>query len=258
MLQTVTAATNGYHAQIEAMTRLSEQKIIDVVPLLLPFLTSPDAVVRYTTVESLGELADASIGIYLLPLLNDEEDIVRAVTIEVVGQLHYKPALKTLIGMVTSEDEPLVLASVAEVLGDLGDQSGIKPLQTLLAHEDEAVRAYAANSLGLLGQTELIAFLKEAAHQEAQPRVKAELWGAAYRLGATDCLAGILDLLESADEPLATPILNMFQDMAERQHPPTWQQDAPHIRTSLQKIARKLPIVKHHAQQLIDQMKAAL
>ncbi len=44
-------------------------------------------------------------------------------------------------------------------------------------------------------------------------RVQAELLGAMYRLGAVDALSQLLNLLDNADEDLATCILNLLTDL---------------------------------------------
>lgn len=254
MIKTLQVDTyqSGHYLQVEAMTRLSEQHVVDAVPLMIPFLGSSDPVVRYTTVESLAELGDASIGAFLMPLLNDPEDIVRAEAVEALGRLRYQPALASLLRLAKQESEPLVMASIAETLGDFQDVSAVATLLTFLANEDEAVRAYAANSLGLIGGSDLIQLLVIYAKDEVALRVKAELWGAIYRLGEQAALGNILKLLEDADEPLATPVLNLLVDLLQWLDRPIPQQDAQALYKAMQKLKQQLPIVQHHAQEVID------
>ena len=61
----------------------------------------------------------------------------------------------------------------------------------------------------------LAAYIKS----ENSLRVKAELLGARYRLGAKEDINLFLDLLENANEDLATALLNILTDLIDRKQP---------------------------------------
>lgn len=229
--------------KVAAIHELVELEAYEAVPTLVDLLADADAVIRFATVRALGTLGANDldrVGPALMRLLADAEVTVRSEAADVLGLLGYRSAVGSLRSMLASDPEPLVRASAAESLGDLSDESARTELEAALRDDDESVRAYAAGALGMLDAPQLVQIIQARARTEPSPRVKAELYGAAYRLGAEDNLKGLLELLDSADESLAIAILNLLEDLARHKQPPMLAADAPRILGALDRVATRL------------------
>ncbi len=241
--------------QVSAIIELDQAKIYTAVPVIVKLLTSSDPVVRSTASSALGFLGIQTIetvGPALMNMLNDPEIIVRSEAIESLGALCYFPAVEPIKILLGNDPDPLIRASAAEALGDIGDKGALPVLEQSVCESDEAVRAYSANSIGLLGSAQNLSKLAENLEAENSLRVKAELLGARYRLGASEDIESLLNLLDKADEPLATPILNLLIDLIERKQPPTIKQDKLRIQKILTSLAQRLTIVRFHAEEVIE------
>ena len=243
--------------QVEAMQRLLALDAYTSVPALVETLKSPDPVVRCTAAEALGHLGakdSETAGAALLDLLADSEVIVRSEAVDALGILGYAPAVEQVRSLLLNDPEPLVRASAAETLGDLGDASALTELELALRDADESVRGYAANSIGLLGEPQLVPKLQGYAVSEQSPKVKAEFHGACYRLGATEDLDALLKLLDAADEELAVNIFNVLGDLTGRKVPPTLATDAARIRTSVTAFAQRIPLLSADAAHVLARL----
>jgi hypothetical protein len=87
--------------------------------------------------------------------------------------------------------------------------------------------------------------------KETSARVKAELYGTCYRLGDKEALDPIIKILTKADEEVATPILNLIEDLIGRKQPPTMKSDALRIKNILINLSKRIPIVANHAKALV-------
>ncbi|MEQ9668441.1 HEAT repeat domain-containing protein [Coleofasciculus sp. G2-EDA-02] len=220
-------------------------------------LTAADPAIRSTAAYALGYMGiqePETIGSTLVNLLNDPEVIVRSEVVEALGGLHYKRAIARIQHTLRNDPEPLVRASAAEALGDIGDEQALTALEDALKDADEAVRAYAANSIGLLGTAQLLPKLEVYLKSEPSVGVQAELLGAMYRLGAVEALSQLLNLLDNADEDLATCILNLLTDLTERKIPSTLIENASEIRQSLSAIAQRFPLLRYQAEEIGEQL----
>ena len=207
---------------VKGVQELLSLRAYSAVPTIVGLLSSSDAVIRFTAAEALGYLGQPnpeSVGKALVNLLVDSEVIVRSEAVDALGILAYTAAIEPITSLLQNDPDPLVRASAAETLGDLGQEEAIPALFTALLDPDESVRAYAANSLGLLGTVQLLPKLASYIKSEKSLRVKAELLGASYRLGAREDINLFLNLLERADEDLAMEILNILADLIERKQP---------------------------------------
>jgi HEAT repeat protein len=246
--------------QAEAVIELVDAQAYVAVPEIVKLLTSPDPSIRSSAAYALGYLgsqAVETVGPVLLNLLTDPEVIVRSDVVEALGGLHYIPAVEHIKYSLQNDNEPLVRASAAEALGEIGDNQALATLELSLKDSDESVRAYAANSIGLLGTSQLVPELETYLQSEHSLRVKAELLGAMYRLGATEQLNQLISLLNNADEHLATCILNLLTDLTERQVPATLADDAPKICKSLTGIVERFPILSSHVEEIAIQLKSS-
>lgn len=246
--------------QIAALHGLLDQRAFDTAPELVDLLASADPVVRSTAADVVGQLGVYSTeqtGPALVKLLNDVEEIVRSSAADALGLLGYTPALLPVMEALQRDKAPLVRASAAETLGDLGDSRAVPALQIAVRHDpDDAVRGYAANALGLLGTPSLLPYLALCLQAEETLATRAELYGARYRLGAADDIRPLLDMLEMDDETVVTLVLNVLGDLLERRTPDRLQADAPLMRAALLALARRMPLVAGHIEQLATALAA--
>jgi HEAT repeat protein len=214
-------------------------------------LDSPDPAVRADAVRTLGTGGDAAqVGPAISRLLADADELVRSEAVDVLGVLGYVPALDAVRALLRTDRSSLVRAAAAETLGDLGHPTAIVELVGALDDEDAAVRGYAANALGLLGGPEVLPLLDLRLGVESAPTVRAELHGGRYRLGASGALAELLGLLDTMDCDLGGNVLNVWDDLTLRRHPPTLENDAPAIAAALTRVAHRLPELRSHAEAL--------
>jgi HEAT repeat protein len=243
--------------QVQAIQHLLKLGAQASVPTLLETLKSPDAVVRCTAAEALAHLGakdSGKSGAALLGLLKDPEVIVRSEAVDALGILGYAPAVDAIKALLSNDPEPLVRASAAETLGDLGDAGALPELELALGDADAAVRGYAANSIGLLGVPSMLPKLQSYLEEEQSQVVKAELYGARYRLGAAGDLGQLLKQLEAGDEKLAANIVNILNDLSERNAPPTLAADAARIRTAVTTLAQRSPLLSADAKQILARL----
>jgi HEAT repeat protein len=243
--------------QIEALHKLLDLQAYAALPALIEALKSNDVVVRTTAARALGNLNvkdSEAAGPALLDLLDDPEVIVRSEAIDSLGILHYAPAVGAVKALLLNDPEPLVRASAAETLGDFGDANALAELELALRDTDAAVRGYAANSIGLLGTPAMLPKLQEYAEGEQSLEVKAELYGARYRIGAAGDLDVLLKLLEAADEGLAANVLNILNDLSSRNVPSTLAADAARIRAVMTTLAQRTPLLSADAEQVLARL----
>jgi len=248
--------SDDYSLQAEALVELANTDFYAAVPKIIKLLKSTDRSIRSSAAYALGYLGIQeldTVGPELIASLKDPEELVRSEAVEAIGELGYTSALEAIKSLLINDSSPLVRASAAETLGYLGEPEALETLELSLSNtnEDEAVRGYAANSIGLLTTPQLLPKLENYINSELPVKAKAELLGAMYWLGRKECLNLLLSLLDKADENLGTIILNILTDLKERNHPSTLAQDAPDIGEVLRAIAQRFPILQPHAQQLM-------
>ncbi|MFN5066456.1 MAG: HEAT repeat domain-containing protein [Aphanizomenon sp.] len=243
---------------IEAIQELIDLKAYSAVPTIVALLSSDDIVIRFTAAEALGDLGKLNpefVGKELVKLLVDSEAIVRAEAVDSLGILTYTAAIAPIMFLLKNDPDPLVRASAAETLGDLGQEEAIAAIFVALVDTDESVRAYAANSIGLLGTPTLLPKLAAYIKSENSLRVKAELLGARYRLGAKEDINLFLDLLENANEDLATALLNILTDLIDRKQPLYLPESYFSMTEVLTKLSDIFPILSPQINGLIVQLK---
>ncbi len=191
-------------------------------------------------------------------LLQDEDYLVRSRAIAALGYLAYQPAAPLIATLLQEDPDELVRAEAAETLGDLGARAALPALQAALAQDpDESVRAYAAIAIGLLEDPASPAWLQERQADEPSLRVQVEILGARYRLGDTAALPPLLALLATADEDLATRMLNVFDDLLTRRPLPAVRADAAAIEAALDAVGARAPILQGHVEKLRDHLPRA-
>ncbi len=248
--------SDDYALQTEALIQLVDGEIYEAVPKILRLLKSAEELIRTHAAEALGYLGSEeveTVGLALMPLLNDPEELVRSETVEALGELDYTPAVAPIEYILRHDPSAMVRASAAETLGYLEEASAIETLELSLLdpNEDEAVRGYAANSIGLLGTPQLLPKLEKYLKLELPLSVKAELLGARYWLGAKEDIAKLVDLLDKADEDLAMIILNILTDLTEREEQPTLGKDSPNLERVLRSIALRFPFTGNQPEKIL-------
>ncbi|MEG4808465.1 HEAT repeat domain-containing protein [Microcoleus sp. F8-D3] len=244
--------------QAGAILDLVDAEVSEAAPKIVRLLKSPDAAIRFTATEALGYLGSEeveTVGPALMNLLDDEEELVRSEAVEALGDIDYTPAVESIEYLLRKDPSALVRASAAETLGYLGKSQAINTLELSLldTNEDEAVRCYAANSIGLLGTPQLLPQLENYLNSEFPLSVKAELLGARYWLGAKEDIAKLVNLLDRADEDFAEHILTILTDLTAREPAPNIAKDAPDLEKILSAIALRFPLMRHQAKEILAQ-----
>jgi HEAT repeat protein len=237
---------------------LCRAEVHAAVPALVKVTASPHPAVRANAAYALGKLGSRDIQTVapaLIRLLADPDPLVRSEAVEALGLLQHAPAIDALITMLQNDADPLVRASAAEILGDFGQPRALTVMIQALQDPDVSVRAYVANSIGLLGAPDLLPILQARLEAEETPRVKAELLVARYRLGKQQDLQQLFDLLADGDESLAIAILNILDDLARRKTPPTISSDSARINEALIALGERLPALRPRALQIIERLK---
>lgn len=243
--------------QISAIHGFITLKVLPDEFTIAVLVSSLDPVVRLTTARALGILGREEMdqaAHALSGLLADPEWIVRAEAVDALGVLGYKPATAAVKSLLLKDPEAVVRASAAETLGDLGDTQALAELVVALKDIDENVRSYAASSIGLLGDSSILAQLQSQINMESSMRVKAELLGARYRIGASDDINLLLDLLATTDEITANAILNMFSDFIWRKSPPTLRKDLPLLSKKLMLLSNRIKITRAHVNEILENL----
>jgi len=208
--------------QVASLMDMVDTKAYAAAPKILRLLKSPAADIRSSAAYALGYLGRQdlkSVGAALMDSLDDPEEIVRSEVVEALGELSYIQAVASIEYLLRNDASPLVRASAAEALGALGVSEALSTLELALldVDEDDSVRAFAANSIGLLATEQLLPKIAEYARSEHSLSVKAELLAAMYCQGEIGAINQLLSLLDNADESLAINILNILTDLTERQ-----------------------------------------
>ncbi|MGB3265248.1 MAG: HEAT repeat domain-containing protein [Microcoleus sp.] len=250
--------SDNYSLQTKALLKLVDAEVYEAVPKIVQLIKSPNSSVRADAAAALGYLGSEeveTVGPALITLLDDEEELVRSEAVEALGDIDYTPAVVPIEYILRNDPSALVRASAAETLGYLEEASAIETLEISLldTNEDEAVRCYAANSIGLLGTPQLLPKLENYLNSELPLSVKAELMGARYWLGAKEDIGKLVSLLDNADEDLASHILIILTDLTEREEPPALAKDAPDLEKVLSAIALSFPLMRHQAESILAQ-----
>lgn len=249
--------SNNPSQQAKAIIEVIDLEVDKALPIIIKLLHSPDTMVRCNAAYALGQLDIDDIettGYSLVQLIDDPEELVRSEVIETLGVLEYQPALKGIKNALLNDSSALVRASAAEALGYLEMTKAIETLEIVLSkeNEDKSVKAYAANSLGLLVDKTIIPKLDDYLTKETSLQVKAELLGAKYYLGQKEALEPIFAILEQADLNLAIQVLNILTDLQERQEDDLISENNTYCQNILQQTEKNFPILFNQTQKLLN------
>lgn len=242
--------------QVASLMDMVDAKTYAATPKILRLLKSRAADIRSLAAYALGYLGRQdleSVSAALMDSLDDPEEIVRSEVVEALGELGDMRAVASIEYLLRNDTSTLVRASAAEALGVLGVSEAMSSLELALldVDEDDSVRAFAANSIGLLATEKLLPKLAEYARDEHSLSVKAELLAAMYFQGAIGAINQLLSLLDNADESLAINILNILTDLTEGEMRSSLAADAPQINNILERCARRFPILQTHDEEIM-------
>jgi tetratricopeptide (TPR) repeat protein len=104
----------------------------EVTQALIAVLSSSDASVKRSAIDSLAAMGKFQAGAALLPLLNDSDSAVRRQTARALGNLQEPHAVPPLIAILLAESDEKLLVDVVNALGEIGDPAALEPLQQKL------------------------------------------------------------------------------------------------------------------------------
>jgi len=238
--------------QLAALERIKSLGVVEAAPAVIQALSSADEWVRSSAAEVLGRLGpDASkvAGPALVAALDDVESFVRSDAAKAINLLGYRPAARRIEELLENDPDAVVRADAAETLGTIGDAGSLSALEAGLDAPDEAVRGYAASSLGLLGGPRAKEIVDRAHAREAAPRVRVGLAVARYRLGERSAMSDVPRFVRSGDEDLATVTLNELEFLLDRDPPSYLPEDMEQIGTTLDEASR-FSILRSHVESI--------
>jgi HEAT repeat protein len=251
--------------QVAAISAISDSKLYEAIPSLLPLLKSEDEDIRLLTVQAFRELVNADpdqVGPALIPMLQDSEDLIRGDAIDALSNLEYAPALESVIHVLHLDPDWVVRATAAEAipyLADTDDVSALEALESALRSDSyDSVRSYAANSIGLIAMpsSDWVGKLTHYYEGEKSDDTKADILGARYRLEDSANLGDMLiELLEDSDEQLFGVILTVLEDLlGDTDIPKKLIQDAPRLHKKILEKSPSYPIEESHVKKVIGSL----
>lgn len=204
-----------------AIVDLEQMGVQEVVPVFLELLDYPDVGVRANIAHAIGVLGNKNqkdVRTALLTLLEDSDPLVRINAAESLGVLEDSESVHSLVNVLNTDIDPLVRLHAAEALGRIKDIAALPALTEALDDTDEGVRAYSAGSIGDLGVAQTSPILKRKLDSESSIFTRAFLLSALYQLGNEDALFSLIKLSETANDILATTILNLAVELATPQN----------------------------------------
>ncbi|KPJ69811.1 hypothetical protein AMJ44_02225 [candidate division WOR-1 bacterium DG_54_3] len=117
---------------------------------------------RWAFVKALGKLSNSSHGTILRNIITDEsaDGDERALAARAVGEAGDKTALSDVLNLLSSHDYMPQGWYCIQSIGKLGAPNNAPTLYLYLAHWEENYRGYAAEALGLLGNSDAIPHLE--------------------------------------------------------------------------------------------------
>ncbi|MEO8392429.1 MAG: HEAT repeat domain-containing protein [Chloroflexota bacterium] len=122
---------------------VAAMKDASTIPSFVLALKSPNALIRQTAAQMLGELGDESIVPHLLASLSDDSLGVQMWTIEALGNLHTQQAIQPLCRLITQTDVPEIQHTIIRAFGRIGDPTVTVYLVPFLNSANHHVRSRA-------------------------------------------------------------------------------------------------------------------
>jgi AAA family ATP:ADP antiporter len=158
---------------VYALQLLESVQSIELTPHLIPLLRHPSEEVRLGTLRLLDEERDGGLNDLIEPLLRDPSEHVRREAVRYCARAMGSEADKQLQAWLQSEDQYLRGATLYYLAGKPTLAHNILTPDHIrkFMHEDEISRAYAADALGLLTDSQYHPLLAELL-DAAEPAVK--------------------------------------------------------------------------------------
>ena len=157
---------------------------------------------------------------FLVTLLKNPDSFMRSEALDLIAKLDYFPVLDEIVLLADSDPSWLVKVSAIEALADLATPQDPKILDVIyknLRDTSSAVRAYAAWSIGILGDDNSNFILSECINEEKSDDVQADILLSRFYLGEDACLSSFLELLEEAEDTSIIAYLNRLSELLERE-----------------------------------------
>ena len=205
--------------QIEKLRAAENDPQRDVVPLLVESLQSPEEDVREYAAEQLRRYPSPRAVLPLLPLLKDKSPWVRIETTETLGFLRDARAVPALLEA-AHDAESAVRVNVAEALGAirLTNPPVVQTLIVMLTDSEMVVRAFAAESLGDIGDVAAIPALRD--RLSDRPLVRIWVYYALARLGDGLDWKGAEQVLKRGGHAVRHQAIAVFRLLATERNAP--------------------------------------
>lgn len=212
----------------------------EIIGAVLAILRSAESQNRELAVSTLGVIGEASRDVLreLLRCVADDDVSIRAECCYALSEFRDHAVPLALTRALHSDPSPFVRASAAEALGALDASDAAEALNAALRDGDETVRAYAALSLGRVGGSAALHAVQRHLDDETSSAVRAELFGAAYRLGDRGRLSDLLALLPSETSTSFTGLhaLIVLQDLVTPPRPAGFDADRETLWHALSRV----------------------
>lgn len=194
-------------ARRAAVVRLEELRAGEATPALVELSSSQDEMIRSNVASALGALGGG--GEALLALARDPAALVRMTAIESLGVSTCREGLPVILSALETDGDPLVRLHAAEALRSFDDAGARTALVAALSDPDDGVRAYAADSMGAIGDVGDVMTLRRQLDTEQSPLAKAFILSALSSLGDQDALWELLAMTPEVGDTLGVTILNL-------------------------------------------------
>jgi len=178
-----------------------------IVDQLTRALLDKEEFVRWTAVEALAWVGDASSVSTLLQMLKDPKMTVRVAAIRALSEIG-EPA--AVIGLTQSlgDEESMVREVAAEVLGTFKDQKAVPGLLQSLNDPDGFVQRAAIEALGEIGSTESVPRLLDILNGD-DPQLR---WAAIEALGKIGDSQSVPELVKYLNDTYSPPLLDEYDE----------------------------------------------
>ena len=138
--------------------------------------TNPNGRIQAAIIASRIKHPDKDVlALMVQNLLHDPDQDCRSQTAAVFVDLHYRPAIPSLLKMLQQDPHPMARANAAWALGAFRDRKAVLPLITALNDKYTWVRLRAASALKKLADRRAIKAIKSHIKTEKNPMVKKRL-----------------------------------------------------------------------------------
>jgi HEAT repeat protein len=190
----------------EAAETLGEIGDLRAVDALIAHLADSASGIVDECAESLGRLGDPRAVPPLVELLNSGQKPDRVAAAKALGRLgdaRALPALRRIVEVSTQEQSAEVLEACVAALGMLADSQAVDSLMALMNHPSRTLRIAAIRALGDIGDPRATDSLLNQLAATGDQAVTAYAAVAIAMVGAENAVPNLLEALERVDSPVA-------------------------------------------------------